>query len=320
MGEMREKGRTGIVDHPIYLKHDTGRFHPERPDRLRAILSRLKGSGVMDHLLQIQPQPSDLSWIESVHSPRHIRRIREAAGEGGHFMDPDTPVSPDSYNAALFAAGGLLSAVDGVMKGEVQNAFCAVRPPGHHAVPERAMGFCLFNNAAVAARYLQKQHGLERIAIIDWDVHHGNGTQDIFYDDPTVLYVSTHQFPLYPGTGRADEEGTGKGLGFTVNCPMEAGEGDDAYEKVFGETILPRIDRFRPQFILISAGFDAHRMDPLAGMALTAKGFGRLTQMMIDAARSHCSGRLVSCLEGGYDLDALADSVEKHLVGLMAGH
>ncbi|HEX9757700.1 MAG TPA: histone deacetylase [Nitrospiria bacterium] len=313
-----EKTQTGFITHPIYLQHDTGFSHPERPDRLKAILSRLEKNGVLKHLIQVNPEPASLKWVEEVHTPQHVNLIRvSASGKGIHYMDPDTPVSPNSFNAALVAAGGLLGAVDGVMKGQYRNAFCAVRPPGHHAESQRAMGFCLFNNVAVAARYIQKQYELERVAIIDWDVHHGNGTQYIFYDDPTVLYISTHQFPLYPGTGREEEEGLGEGKGFTLNCPMEAGLGDKEYETVFDRIILPKLETFRPQFILISAGFDAHRGDPLAGMNVSSNGFGRFTQSVVGVANSLCEGRIVSCLEGGYDLHALAESVERHIMKLM---
>jgi acetoin utilization deacetylase AcuC-like enzyme len=318
IGKGKEGRRTGYVNDPIYLKHDTGITHPERPDRLKAIDSWLIQQGMMDHLLRVVPEPATLTWLEKVHTSQHIRRIREAASEKGfHYLDPDTPLSPASYGVALVAAGGLLGAIDGVMAGRIRNAFCAVRPPGHHAESQRAMGFCLFNNVAVAARYLQKHYGLQRIAILDWDVHHGNGTQEIFYDDPSVLYLSIHQFPLYPGTGRVEEEGTGAGRGFTLNCPMEAGQGDREYESIFDEVLLPRLETFRPDFILVSAGFDAHRDDPLAGMAVTSVGFGRLTRAVMGAANSLCEGRLVSSLEGGYNLQALAESVEQHLMALM---
>ncbi len=320
MGEKIKNGktRTGLITHPIYLQHDTGFSHPERPDRLRAILSRLEKEGILDQLIRVEPQAAHLKWIEEVHTPQHVNLIQVSSTKDGiHYMDPDTPVSPNSFNAALVAAGGLLDAVDGVMKGQYKNAFCAVRPPGHHAESQRAMGFCLFNNVAVAARYIQKQYQMEKVAIVDWDVHHGNGTQYIFYDDPSVLYISTHQFPLYPGTGREDEKGKGEGKGFTLNCPMEGGLGDKEYESVFEQIILPKLETFRPQFILISAGFDAHRDDPLAGMNVSANGFGQLTQLVAGAANSLCEGRVISCLEGGYDLHALAESVERHIIKLM---
>ncbi len=314
-------GRTSFVYHPAYLKHDTGRFHPESPDRLLAIEARIKKSGVYDQLVSMDlpscPRPDLERWIENVHPLTHIQRIRDnTPSDGQIYLDPDTPLSPHSYQAAQLAVEGALAAADRVMSGEINNAFCALRPPGHHAESNRAMGFCLFNNVAVCARYLQKQYSLQKIAIIDWDVHHGNGTQQIFYKDPTVLYFSVHQFPLYPGTGAEKEVGTGAGEGYTINCPLPPGRGDDHYVSVFEKILVPALKSFTPDFILISAGFDAHRDDPLAGMQVTDAGFGELTRIVKSCADTLCQGRMVSCLEGGYNLGALARSVEQHLIVL----
>jgi acetoin utilization deacetylase AcuC-like enzyme len=227
-------------------------------------------------------------------------------------------MSAGSLAAAYLAAGGALAAVDAIMRGEVEHAFCAVRPPGHHAERSRAMGFCLFNNVAIAARYVQKKHGLSRVLIIDWDVHHGNGTQHSFEEDASILFFSTHQYPHYPGTGRATERGAGAGEGFTINVPMEAGDGDEEYHAIFMNILLPAADAFKPEFVIISAGFDAHRDDPLANMGLTETGYADLTGLVAGIARRHAEGRLLSSLEGGYNLTALAGSVDAHLQALLA--
>jgi len=314
---------TGLVTHPDYLKHDAGRGHPESPERLKAIEAHLHKTGLMDQLTSVAVahlQEADLaSWIDAVHAPGYrdaLRRIVPA--QGISHLDADTGVSPGSWPAALAAVGGTLSAVDEVMSGRVTNAFCAVRPPGHHAESRRGMGFCLFNNAAIAARYLQRHHKIGKVAIVDWDVHHGNGTQEIFYEDPSVFYVSTHQYPLYPGTGSEAETGKGAGKGYTLNCPMAAERDDDDYATVFVKTIMPALKTFGPEFVIISAGFDAHRDDPLAGMNVTEAGFGELTRLVRQFADEACGGRIVSCLEGGYNLPALARSVEAHVVALLA--
>lgn len=259
----------------------------------------------------------DRKWLETVHTPRHVERLAQVSPEHGHvYLDGDTPMSPNSYRAALQAVGGTLAAIDAVMEGRVANAFCAVRPPGHHAEPNRAMGFCLFNNVAVGARYVQQRYGLARVLILDWDVHHGNGTQAAFYDDPTVLYVSLHQYPWYPGTGSAEEAGAGPGEGYTMNLPMAAGRGDDEYLKAFDVRIGPAVRNFAPNFVLISAGFDAHRDDPLAMMAVTEFGYRGMTEAVTNWAAATANGRVVSCLEGGYNLSALANSVETHVRAL----
>ncbi len=311
--------RTGFVYQPEYLDHDMGAGHPESPDRLRAIVSHLKQTGVLAKLTPIQAQPVADEWITQIHSDAYLARIKAAAPISGRVsLDPDTSLSPGSLRAAYLAAGGALAAADAIMAGEVENAFCAVRPPGHHAEHDHAMGFCLFNNVAIAARYLQRRHGVGKVLIVDWDVHHGNGTQHSFYEDPTVLFFSTHQYPHYPGTGWVDETGSGSGANYTINVPMESGEGDEAYLDVFRKVLVPAADQFKPDFVIISAGFDAHRDDPLASMGLTEAGYAELTRIVADLAQRHCQGRILSCLEGGYHLEALAASVERHLLILLA--
>jgi acetoin utilization deacetylase AcuC-like enzyme len=247
------------------------------------------------------------------HTPEYVKAIQDACRHGVRRLDPDTYISPDSYQAALLAVGGALLGVDHVMEGGVSSAFVALRPPGHHAEREHAMGFCLFNNVVIAARYAQQYYGLKRVLIVDWDVHHGNGTQHAFEDDPSVLFFSTHQFPFYPGTGRTSERGSGAGLGYTLNIPLAAGCGDGEYQQAFEEVLYPAARAFEPHLVLVSAGFDAHRDDPLASMNVTDDGYARLTTIVRDIAERYCEGRLVSLLEGGYNLDALARSVERHL-------
>jgi acetoin utilization deacetylase AcuC-like enzyme len=315
---MTKINRTGLIYHPDYLNHDTGPSHPESPDRLKAIIHRLKESRAVRDLDWMEPERGRRTeiedWIKRTHHPSHLERIRSSIPQSGlHYLDGDTPVGPFSYEVALLAVGGVLMACDAVMQGRVENAFCAIRPPGHHAERRRAMGFCLFNNVAIAARYLQQRHGLGRILIVDWDVHHGNGTQEIFYEDPAVLYVSIHQYPHYPGTGAEDERGEGPGKDFTLNCPLPAGTGDRTYLEIFEKILVPAADKFQPDFILISSGFDAHRDDPLADMQVTEEGYAGMTRILKQVADRHCGGRLVSCLEGGYNLEALANSVEAHL-------
>ena len=310
--------RTGFVYHPAYLNHDMGMGHPESPNRLRAIVSQLERSRVMDRLVRIDPAPAADDWITHIHAPSYVKKLNAAQPTSGYVsLDADTSLSPGSLPAAYLAAGGALAAADAMMDGRVTNAFCAVRPPGHHAERDRAMGFCLFNNVAIAARYFQKQHGLARVLIVDWDVHHGNGTQHAFYDDPTVLFFSTHQYPYYPGTGRSNERGEGKAEGMTLNVPMSGGQGDEEYLAVFQRTLVPAADAFKPDAVIISAGFDAHRDDPLAGMGLTEEGYAALTGIVAGIARRHAKGRILSCLEGGYNLQALAGSVERHVLALL---
>jgi len=295
-----------------------GAGHPESPNRLRAIMQRLQQSGTAAQLTKIEPRKAEEEWITQVHSPNYVAALNHQAPTSGRVsLDPDTSMSPGSLNAAYLAAGGALAAVDAIMNKQVVHVFCAVRPPGHHAETSRAMGFCLFNNVAIAARYIQKKYGLKRVLIVDWDVHHGNGTQHSFEDDPSILFFSTHQYPHYPGTGRATERGKGAGEGFTINIPMEAGEGDDEYHAIFLKALLPAADDFKPDFVLISAGFDAHKDDPLASMGLTEAGYADLTNIVAGIAKHHAQGRILSSLEGGYNLTALAASVDSHIKALL---
>jgi acetoin utilization deacetylase AcuC-like enzyme len=256
-------------------------------------------------------------WIQRIHKPDYVDFIRHACENGPEIVDTgDTIVSLMSYDAAIAGVSAVLSAADAVMSGEADNAFCAVRPPGHHALPDRAMGFCLFANVAIAARYLQQHHGLGRIAIVDWDVHHGNGTNDIFYEDPSVFFVSLHQFPLWPGTGRATDRGRGAGEGFTMNVPIPPNTEESEYLDTFEQGVLPALEKFAPEFVLISAGFDAHKDDPLGSLRLREAGFAKMTSSLKQLAARHCQGRIISALEGGYNLDALEASVAAHVQAL----
>ena len=311
-------GRTGFVYHPDFLKHDMGPAHPESPERLRAIVSRIQKTGTLSRLTQIHPLIASDDWVGQIHARKYVEDLKRRAPTAGYVsLDPDTSVSPGSIPAAYLAAGGGMAGVDAILSGSVDHVFCAVRPPGHHAEHDRAMGFCLFNNVAIAARYVQQRYQLTRVLIVDWDVHHGNGTQHSFYRDGSVLFFSTHQYPYYPGTGHAAEIGEGAGKGLTMNVPMAAGQGDDAYRAVFETMLRPAAEVFKPEFIIISAGFDAHCDDPLAGMNLTEDGYADLTRIVIDLAKQHSRGRVLSCLEGGYNLTALAASVERHLLAFL---
>lgn len=306
--------RVGYVYDPAFLEHEMGKGHPESPDRLRAIQARVTETGLLKALISIAPQRASEDWIRKIHAPSYVEFVKSRSpSEGYASLDPDTSLSPGSLKAAFLAAGGAMTGVDSMMRGEVDRVFCAVRPPGHHAEANRAMGFCIFNNIAIAARYAQEQHGLSRVLIVDWDVHHGNGTQHAFETDPSVLFFSVHQFPHYPGTGRAEERGTRAGEGFTINVPLDAGAGDKEYQEVFERILVPAAEAFAPDLVCISAGFDAHRDDPLASMRLTEDGYGILTNIVAGIAQRHAAGRILSCLEGGYHLHALAASVERHI-------
>ncbi|MGE0383684.1 MAG: histone deacetylase [Gammaproteobacteria bacterium] len=308
---------TGFLHDPRFLEHDTGHGHPECAARLQATLRHLQAQPWFGALERIDAEAADTRWIREVHSADYLLRAERACRAGEPCLDTtDVAICPLSFDIALLAAGAALACGDAVALGRTDNAFALMRPPGHHAETAQALGFCLINNIAVLARYLQRQHGVDRILILDWDVHHGNGTQHTFYEDPSVLYVSTHQYPFYPGTGAAYETGTGRGSGATLNCPMPAGATDSAYMRAFMDEILPRVDWFKPEFVLLSAGFDAHRDDPLAEIALTTPMFSWMTERMLETADRHCGGRLVSLLEGGYDLDELPRSVAAHVATL----
>ncbi|MBM3214612.1 histone deacetylase [Candidatus Poribacteria bacterium] len=308
--------KTGIVYHDDYLLHDTGFGHPERRQRLEAIWEVLPSSSVGGKLVRIVARPALPDELAYIHSASHIADIRKISERGGGLLDYDTPIDSRSYEIALLSVGGVLSAVDAVLGGEVDSCFACVRPPGHHATPSRGMGFCLFNNVAIAARHAQRRHGIDRVLIVDWDVHHGNGTQDAFYSDGSVFFFSVHQHPLYPGTGMAQERGDGDGFGATLNAPLPARSGDEDYVAVFWSRLVPAAREFQPELILISAGFDAHEADPLGGMRVTTHGFGALTSIVRELADELCGGRIVSSLEGGYSLDGLSSSVVEHLARL----
>ncbi len=297
---------------PAFLRHDTG-SHPENAHRLEAIVSNLKSAPFAEKLSWITPAPAEISDIELVHTPEYIRHIENEIKSGAQYLDTDTVVCPMSWNAALMASGALVDAVRSSVEGEHIKAFCAVRPPGHHAEADKAMGFCLFNNVAIGARYATSRLGLEKVAIIDFDVHHGNGTQNTFYNDPSVYYISTHQEYHYPGTGFVDETGASNATGTNMNIPMHAGDSDEEFFSQFDEHIIPTLRKFSPEIIMVSAGFDAHIDDPLAGLSLTEEGYAGMTRRLCDLADEVCEGRLVSALEGGYDPRALAKSVEAHV-------
>jgi len=301
--------KAGLVYDPIYLEHDTG-DHVENSRRLVEAMSYLKETGIEEKLTCLPPRPALVEELEMIHAPEYISYVKSKAEKGGGWLDPDTVMSPKSYEAALYAAGGLMVAVEAVMNGEVDNAFALVRPPGHHAIHDRAMGFCIFNNMAIAAKFALSKFSLNRVLIADFDVHHGNGTQDAFYADPKVLYFSTHQYPFYPGTGWMDETGTGEGEGTTVNFPMAAGWGDEEYLRAFNEVLVPVARRFQPQLILVSAGFDAHWADHLAMMRVSIKAFAQMVMILKNLAAELCQGRLIFTLEGGYNLRVVSSSIK----------
>jgi acetoin utilization deacetylase AcuC-like enzyme len=301
------------LTHPDCLLHDTGEGHPERPDRLRAVDHAL-AAPVFTPLKRALAPLAELAAIERLHPPRYVEAIRAATPQHELiWLDPDTVMSPHSWNAALRATGAVVHAVDQVMSGAVKNAFCAVRPPGHHAEPSRPMGFCLFNNVAIAALHARAAHGAERVAVIDFDVHHGNGTQDAFWSDKDLFYGSTHQMPLFPGTGALSETGVGN----IYNAPLRAGDGREHFEEAFLGRILPALHDFSPDILLISAGFDAHRDDPLAQIGLVEADFAWVTERLLEMAEKHAGGRVVSTLEGGYNLEALGRSAAAHVEILM---
>jgi acetoin utilization deacetylase AcuC-like enzyme len=307
---------TGLVADPIFKLHDPGWGHPECPDRFDAVYEALSRGGTIDHLQQIPARPATAAELALCHTPDYIELVRREVDAGQRTLSTgDADICPKSCEVALHAAGGVLNAVSAVAERRVQNAFCAVRPPGHHATPDRGMGFCLFNNVALGARHAQRVHGVQRVLIVDWDLHHGNGTQDIFYEDGSVFYFSTHQAPLYPGTGWQDERGAREGRGRTLNCPLPPGSGRDEVIGSF-KKLLPEMEAFKPGFIFISAGFDSRAGDPLGMLMLEDEDFADLTRMMMELAERFAGGRLVSVLEGGYNLPGLASAAAAHVAAL----
>ncbi len=301
--------KVGYIYSPIYLQHDTG-YHSENISRLTSTMSYLEKTGTLTELIPFQPRAATIDEIAAVHDRQYISYLEYVARKGGTWLEVDTVMSEKSYDAAIYAAGGTIIAAEAVMENKVNSAFALVRPPGHHATFDRAMGFCIFNNIAVAAKYVFNKYQLDRIAIIDFDVHHGNGTQDTFKNDPHVLYVSTHQSPHYPGTGRVEDIGTGEGKGTKVNIPLPAACGDTEYLTVFENIIVPVTRRYHPQLIMVSAGYDLHWSDELAQMQVTTSGFAGMVKIINNLADELCSGRLVFTLEGGYNLEALATSIK----------
>jgi acetoin utilization deacetylase AcuC-like enzyme len=300
-------GCHAYVFDPLYLEHDLP-GHPENRTRLDTILQALRDEGLLPRLTLLQPRPVSRALLERVHQPGYVTAVQAMAARGGGYLDPDTYVTPRSFEAALLAAGGVVELVHAVLDGRADNGIALIRPPGHHATPARGMGFCLFNNVALGAQ-AALERGLTRILIVDWDVHHGNGTQEIFYRSPQVLYFSTHQYPHYPGTGHWREVGEGPGRGFTVNVPLPAGVGDQGFARIFAELLTPLARRFQPEVILVSAGYDAHWSDPLAGLRLSLAGYWRMAQGVVNLAQELCQGRLVVALEGGYNLAILGRAV-----------
>ena len=310
---------TSVLHDPIYKRHDTGEGHPESPARCDAAARELLAAPLAGRLGRLSPRAATDEELLLCHTPAYLQIVQRDAAAGRRGLSTgDTAIGPESPAVACKAVGGVLGAVDAVMTGKAKNAFCIVRPPGHHASAGRGMGFCVFNNVALAARYARKEHRVERALIVDWDVHHGNGTQDIFYEDPSVLFFSTHQWPLYPGTGLPGETGRGEGEGTTLNCPFGAGAGGEQIRRAFTDELLPAAERFDPDLVLISAGFDSRIGDPFGGLLLTDADFAELTHLLLDLADRHAGGRVVSVLEGGYSLPGLAAAAEAHVRALCA--
>jgi acetoin utilization deacetylase AcuC-like enzyme len=307
---------TALIYDPVYLNHETG-HHPENSERVRVIIEAIEGDQELwSQLERVAPRPADDEDIKRCHSVRLIEQLRSLCERGVPFVDLDTVISRESFEVGRMAAGAALVAVDHVLNNNATNAFALVRPPGHHATPGRAMGFCLFNNAAIGARYAQTRYGAERVLIIDWDVHHGNGTQDIFYSDPSVFYFSTHQYPYYPGTGSATERGLGKGEGTTLNIPLHAGTSASSHREAFSDALKAIEKSFPPDLIIISAGFDSRRGDPLGGLLLEDADFCEMTKEVMEMAERNAQSRVVSILEGGYNLDTLGETVRAHVAAL----
>jgi len=307
---------TGIVRDPRFMNHQMGHYHPESPKRLETIYSMLDTPGMKNSFVEIPVREATKEELTLIHSPEYVAKIESTKGKPYTYLDPDTQTSEGSYEAAVLAVGGVCEAIKMVHGGDIKNAFALIRPPGHHAERDRAMGFCLFNNVAIGAKYAQKYLGVERVMIVDWDLHHGNGTQHAFESDPSVLYFSTHQYPYYPGTGSLMEVGVSDGEGYTINIPLSSGYGDGEYLSLFEHIIIPIGREFSPQLILISAGFDIYYQDPLGGMRVTPKGFSAMTRSLMRLASECADGRVVICLEGGYHIEGLRDSVKAVLMEL----
>ena len=312
--------KTGFLYDNRYQEHLTGNYHPEVPDRLPAVYKGIQEAGLLEHLTLMKAVPADIKWVETVHDPQYIKRLEKACNSGNPIFDsPDNQMCPVTYQVALLAVGGVLEATRRVMDGELDNAFCAVRPPGHHAEASQAMGFCYFNNVAIAARYIQQQWDIQRVGIVDFDVHHGNGTQHIFERDPTVFYYSIHQHPTfaYPGTGREFETGKDAGHGYTKNSPMLPGQGDNEYQQILQRDLVPAFADFKPQVILVSSGFDGHIEDNMSDIKLTTEGFTWIIKLIVELAAEHAGGRLISVLEGGYSIRRLPELARNHIKILM---
>lgn len=308
-------GRSAIYTDDRMMDHETGQDHPESSTRLNMIRERLQKKGYFDYHRWMNKRVAKPEELALAHSPDYIQKIQKLS-ESGERLDPDTAVSTGSWEAARISAGGGLEAADLILAGEIKRALLIIRPPGHHATFDQGMGFCLFNNVAVAARYFQKR-GLEKVSILDWDVHHGNGTESIFYEDPTVQFISIHQFPIFPDSGPPERKGEGAGFGTNLNVPMKGGSGDEEYREAFESVILPEMARFSPDILLISAGFDAHKDDPISEINLSTSMFEWMTRTVVEFAEAHTNGRIVSFLEGGYELRPLVDSVEAHASAIM---
>lgn len=301
--------KTGIVRHPLYEEHLAGFPHVESPERLKVVYDMLEEPDMAGRFLTVSPRPATLDELAYIHSKSYIERVAATDGKPHVSLDPDTQTTALSFQAAKLAVGGIFSLVDSIFDGTIANGFALVRPPGHHAEKDRAMGFCLFNNVALAARYAINTYSLKRILIVDWDLHHGNATQNSFYSDPGVLYFSTHQFPYYPGSGSLTEIGAGSGTGFTVNVPLRPGHGDADFFQIFKQILFPIGCAFKPELILVSAGFDTYAGDPLGGMQVTPRGYAAMTRIVMDLARRYCSDKLAVTLEGGYNLEGLRESI-----------
>jgi acetoin utilization deacetylase AcuC-like enzyme len=314
--------KTGFLYDHRYLLHDTGLYHPEMAERLEMIYQGIEAAGILSNLKRISAKRAQIKWVEAVHTKEYIRRFEEVCLSGHRCLDhEDNQMCVDTYETALLAVGGIIETLDMVMTGELDNAFCAVRPPGHHAEKDQAMGFCYFNNVAIGARYLQAEYAVDRVGIIDFDVHHGNGTQHIFEDDASVFYYSIHQHPsfAYPGTGREFEQGRGSGQGFTINSPVLPGQSDDEYRSLFEKELFPSLDKFKPEVLLVSTGFDAHEDDEMSDINLTTEGYTWAIRTLLQLAERHCAGRLISVLEGGYCLARLPELAANHVLALLDG-